>query len=456
MASLIGHRPGPSARGRPFPTTGGRALIAALASMAVLSQTAPAQALELNAHRSSATQTAAARDRDRVWDDRKTQGAETITERDRRPYRPDGVRIGNFMLHTKLDARTTYSDNVYTSARNRVGDFSVDLRPWLQLTSNFKRHSLSITAGANLRRYKKATDLNRNDGFISVDSALHFNHAHTLSVSLLSDVTTEDRLASDAELNGLHRGRIWRNVMAAALRRDAGRLSATVGVSLESRDYQDIDGEQGSTIDQDLRDTKIFTSDLKLAYRFSPGFKLEAALSASRRLQRGNAVKSYDSWSYSAVAGVTGEVSPIFQWRLLAGYGITEYDNYHLDANARALIEAEARWLITQRATLTASLSRDFDASALSSSATRTVAKAAIQYEAYRNVIFTLDGSYRLFEYAVDDRKDEVYTGAIGFEYLHSKHVHFAGRFEHARRKSSQSNNSFDKNIVWFSTKLLF
>ncbi len=416
----------------------------------------PAGALDLKSDAGELPRTVAGRERERVWDARKTLGAEGMAERDRKPFRPEGLRVGNFLVFGELETRKIYEDNVFGSANDRVGDFSVQLLPTLKARSRFQRHVLNITAAGDLRKHAETGTLDRTDGYVSADAALHFNHAHTLSISVLSQLTTEDRLSPEAPVDALERGQIWRNLAAVGFTRDAGRLSATVGARYESYDFSDVTNRSGTTVDQDLRDAKIVSSDLKLAYRLSPGYGLQTRFRILRRLQRGSAVRRLDAWGYEMITGIQGELSPRFHWRFTAGYGLRDYDDGDGVGNGRILADASVRWLITQRATLSAALRRDYDETSLDRDVVRTEADAELAIEALRNLVFTLSGSYRWHDYGGADRTDRIVTAAFGFQYLHTKHVHLSGAFEHARRSSSEPGNDLWDNKVWFATKLLF
>ena len=170
---------------------------------------------------------------------------------------PDGVRGGNFTFFPSIGTTTVFDDNIFFTSKDRVSDIRFEIIPVVRAKSDFSRHILDFTVAAKQIEYLNHTELNSTDAKFAVDGALHFDNAHTLSVSMLSAFEHEDRAAPDAPKNAGERTPVFHNRIVAGLKRDAGRVWASFSTSLERWDFQDVKARNGTTIDQDNRDTQI-------------------------------------------------------------------------------------------------------------------------------------------------------------------------------------------------------
>lgn len=70
------------------------------------------------------------------------------------PERGEGVRISEgLLLFPSIESDVTYDDNVYNSRQVELDDLVVSFRPRFTLRTNLPRHQISLTGGADIRRY---------------------------------------------------------------------------------------------------------------------------------------------------------------------------------------------------------------------------------------------------------------------------------------------------------------
>ncbi len=376
-----------------------RTAVAVLASFALATR---ATALDLSDEGLGREDTVAFRDGLRKWDNAKRFGAERVVDRDRTMYQPDGVRAGNYVVYPTIGATVLFDDNIYATNKNRASDVRFEIVPVVRAKSDLPRHILDFAVGAKLTEYLRHDELNTADFRFNMDGALHFDNAHTLSFSLLSALDHEDRAAPDAPKNAAEKTGVFHNRAIIGLKRDAGRLWASFSTSFERWDFQDVKARDGSTIDQNLRDTQVAAAQARLGYRFSPGFEIQGKLRALRQDNFGATAVDFSAYGYEAIAGVSAEVSPLLRWRLLGGYGIRDYDSSSMRTAGNALLEAEIQWLPTQLLTFTTTARRAYAEGILGDGAGGRMdnsISAKADYEVFRNLVFTLGGEYRESEF---------------------------------------------------------
>jgi hypothetical protein len=434
--------------------------VAIIASSALASRT---YALELGNGGLAHEDTVAFRENLKIWDNIKKFGAERISERDRRPFQPDGIRAGHYIILPTAGTTVVFDDNIYATNKNRTSDVRFEIVPVVRAKSQFSRHVLDFAVGAKSTHYVKNENLNTDDFTVSMDGALHFDNAHTLAVSVLSALDHEDRAAPDAPKNANEKTGVFHNRAIVGLRRDAGRMYASLGSTVERWDFEDVKARNGTTIDQDSRDTQIASVQAMLGYRYSPGFEVQAKLRALRQSNYGAQGQSlaldYTATGYEAVAGVSAEINPLLRWRLLGGYGLRDYDSGKLNTAGHTLLEAELQWLPTQLITATFQARRAYADGIIGDGAGGRIDNsltAKVDYELLRNLVFTFGGDYRESEFLGQNRQDRVAVGRIGLDYYHTKNWLFSLGFEHQTQLSTIPDDSFTRNRVWFSTKLRF
>ena len=435
-----------------------RALVALLASLALATR---AQALDLSDEGLGREDTVAYRDGLRKWDNAKRFGAERVVDRDRTMYQPDGVRAGNYMVYPALGTTVLFDDNIYATNKNRASDVRFEIVPVVRAKSDLPRHILDFAVGAKLTEYVRHQELNTADFRFNMDGALHFDNAHTLSFSLLSALDHEDRASPDAPKNAAEKTEVFHNRAIIGLKRDAGRLWASFSTLIERWDFQDVKARDGSTIDQKMRDTQLAAAQAMLGYRFSPGFEVQGKVRMLRQDNFGakSASADFSAYGYEAVAGVSAEISPLLRWRLLGGYGVRDYDSIDMRTAGNGLIEAEVQWLPTQLMTFTAIARRAFAEGILGEGAGGRIdnsVSAKVEYEVFRNLVFTFGGEYRESEFLSESRRDRVMIGRVGADYYYTKNWLFSLGLEHQTQRSNIEEDNMTRNRVWLSTKLRF
>lgn len=404
-------------------------------------------------------ETIAFRDWLKTYDNIKQYGAERVMDRDRKPYMPDGLRAGNYLIFPTIGTAVVFDDNIYATARNRESDIRYEVVPVVRLQSNFPRHALNFAFGGRLTRYAEHSDFDSNDVFAKADGALHFNHAHTLAASMLSSFEHEDRLSPDAPLNAREKTPVWYNQFSVGLKRDAGRLYGGLTATAQRWDYQDVRARDGSLIDQDFRDAERYSGALSVGYRFSPGYEFQGRVRGVRQLGLNADGIARDLAGYDVMAGLASELSPLLRWRILGGYGIRDADQPGIPSASGAIAEAEIQWLPTQTLTIYATLRRAFEDEAGTESALARIdnlVRLRAEYEVWRNLLFTFSAEYRDMGYLAESRRDRTIAGRLSIDYYHTKNWLFSIGYEHVQRHSNIDEFDLTRNKIWIGATLRF
>ncbi len=438
-------------RHRPIAT-----LIVVIATMLIAKNVV---ALDLDGTDGLNTDTIASRERLKDYDNIKQYGAERVLEdRDRAHVTAEGLRAGNYLIFPSVGADVIFDDNIFNRDADKHSDIKFVLTPDVKFSSRLPRHVLDFSLNGKIVSYAENTEQNYENIGATIGGALHFDHAHTLSANILTELTHDERGSITAPNAALGPIPVFHNRFSAGITRDVGRLYGTVFATAETFDYQDVRAVDGSVLDQDNRDTEIYSAQLRAGYRFSPGYDFISKLRLLRQYNTGFGNQSMDSNGYEVVGGLAFESNPLFRWRFVAGVGLRDFDEADQDNILTTLGEAQVQWLPTQRTTVTGNLKREIidTISAEDGGRVETSLTGRLDYDIYNNVVLSLSAGYSQAEFFGTTREDETIGGKISLNYFMNKNWLFTFAYEHEFRDSTQDIHDSTRNRYLVGAKMQF
>lgn len=421
-------------------------------------QSISAFAFDLDGTDGLVTETIASRERLKDYDNIKIYGAERVSERDRAYTKPDGLRAGNYTIFPSVGAAVVFDDNIFRSNLDRVSDWRSEITPSLKFQSQLPRHVLDMSLDGKIVNYLEHTSQDYANVRAKLDGALHFDHAHTLSASILSGLEHEELGEITTPLAAAEPIPVFHNRASVGITRDVGRLYGTLMATFERWDYADVRAINGDILDQDYRNTNQFSTALRFGYRFSPGYELVGKIRALRDLNRGNDLYDRDAYGYELMAGLAFESSPLLRWRLLAGYGFRDFEQNDIEDISTGLLEAQVQWLPTEYMTFTGIATRQIIAADTVQDAGRISTRllGRLDYEIWHNVVMNLSMEYSNDEFIGTRRSDTTLSGRIGLDYHMNKNWLLSLGYEHAVRDSTESIYDMSRNRFTVGAKLRF
>src|SRR5262249_31348041 len=77
------------------------------------------------------------------------QRGQAVTDRPRPEFDALGVRITEFFFYPRLELDESYNDNIFATRSGTTSDFITDLKPRLDIVSNFGQHALNVRMGGD-------------------------------------------------------------------------------------------------------------------------------------------------------------------------------------------------------------------------------------------------------------------------------------------------------------------
>lgn len=427
---------------------------------AALALATPAQAgtLDLDGVDDLNTTTIAKQQRDVDWYEEKRWGAETVAGHNRSFVKPEGIRAGNFIISPEAGALVTFDDNIFSTDQEKVSDLRTDLTPSVKVRSQMPRHVLDMSLDGKIVNYLENPDQDYANIKGRVEGALHFDHAHTLSATVISSLEHEERNSPSYPFAARDPVQVFYNKAAVGITRDVGRLYGTISAAAEDWNFFDNTALDGKHLDLDGRDTRTYSTQLRAGYRFSPGYEIVAKVRGLKSLNRGDGTSDLDSVGFEALAGLAFESDPLLKWRILGGMGIRDYQQAGMASLTTSLMEAELEWLPTQRLTIYATLLRRIDDTSGPDGGPMIETGASIraQYELYHNLLLNVGGTYRIDDIATLSTPETYYSGNVGLEYYMTKNWLFTFTYQHDVRESDSEARNMHRNRFMIGAKLRF
>jgi hypothetical protein len=384
--------------------------------------------------------------------------AVSVGNRARGDYESLGVRAGSYFFYPFVLETFSYDDNVLSSKTNKVDDWFITSSPTLLMLSNWGRHQLDFQFGLTDYRYMDQTSENHTDFYAGsdwrIDVTRDFNLAGTLKATKLAeargDADTSTAAAEPTE---------YRQYDATlSVNKQFNRLSVHVGGGIQAYDYDDVAAVGGGTIDQDNRDGRIYSAVGKLAYEFSPGYRMFGLVQGNQRDFGDDATDDRDSKGLEARAGVEFEVTRLVKGEISAGYMTQTYDWSSFDDVGTYALSGSLLWNPTQLMTVSLSANRRISETtvATSSGHVDTILKAGVDYEVLRNLIASPWVSYTLEDYQDIDREDKTLSTGLSLQVLLNRHISAGAYYTFTTKDSDVDTYDYDKNVVGGTLKIQY
>ena len=407
---------------------------------------------ELNA------ETVARRERNRDYYIQKQRGATAVDDQSRKFAAPDGLHVGQSFVFPSVSVTSTFDDNIFRSDANTQSDIRTVIAPSVKIQSDMPRHKLDFSLGGRIVTFMDNSDQNHEDYGARLGGALHFDHAHTVSASLITDLSHEERGGQTTPFNAAEPIPVFHHRASVGITRDVGRLHGTLSGRVERWDYQDVTAVDGSNLDQDHRDLDAIGARLLMGYRISPGFEVLGAVSGNRLENKGTGVQDFDGDHFDVRAGIAMEASALLKFEFLAGYGMRDFDSADKKAISTSVFGGNVEWLPTRKMTVRGKASRNISDSPDADGGTfiTTGVGAEIDYEIYHNLIGRAGVSYDNSEFTSTNREDDTFSAGVGLQYLYTKNMHFTAGYQYSQRDSTDTNFNATNNRFTVGAKLQF
>jgi len=389
----------------------------------------------------------------------------TVTDRPRPLFDALGVRIDEFFLYPRLELDESYNDNIFATSSPTTSDFITDLKPRVDLVSNFGRHAFNVSAGADIGWYASHSTENYQDAFASTSGRY--------------DIDLGQHLFANAEVDRLHIPRTspnFPNVTPGSLAaqvpiytvyqggvgylQDALPVTYRADLTAARSEYQAVPAIGGGLLSEDDENNTTYTLGLQGGYSLDPNWSVFArgrgnfrsfdhAASATNP-RRNSAGYHVDFGAHIDFGVIYGEA---YLGYLEQDYQATAYRPIRgIDGGARVV------WNFTGLDTLQLNALRSvqdisqsvFGAGFTSNGYLHSFVGLSLDHELMRNLLLNGNVAYINDAFKGVSRTDSGVDAGIGVKFLVRRDLYLGATYTFVHRDSSgaQAGQSYTQNIL--------
>lgn len=368
-------------------------------------------------------------------------------------YEPDGLPFGGFRAFPSITFGAYHDDNVFNTNEDEESDWLFTVEPELRIASDWNRHELKLTAGAEIQTYSDFSSEDRTDWRVRADSRLDVTRPLRLFLNAGYEVRHEERGTPDAVGSAAEPTEYALIPLGFKIDYLANRFGIRGEVTYVDFDWSATDLVGGGVITNRDRDRVEWSGTLKLRYEFSPGYRAFISgtyLDRNYDLALDRNGQDRDTTGYYIDAGVAFELTRLITGEVFAGYSSFDVSDPDFEDASGFDYGAALVWYPTELTTVRLEGRRTFEASTLANvgGVYTSVVAISVEHELLRNLV--LNGRFQLADedFEGTTRSDTTYQFTGGAEYLMNRYVMLGLRYDWHKRDSDIETDSFSSNRV--------
>lgn len=363
-----------------------------------------------------------------------------------------GVVVGDFTVSPVISVTEYYDDNLYATESDTQDDFVTVITPAVNITSNWKAHSLKVAAGADFSRYAEFSTENTNDYWVNLAGRFDLDRKKNIFGGLSYERNHEDRASPEAVVGeepveyDLYSG----NAGYSAWH---GNHQVKFAYTYTEYDFMSVPS-LGSVILNDDRDRTEQGIGIRYLYRYSKTMApfIQASVEEVDYLFTPD-YEGYDRNSQGARFNVGLNVlSKNTNTRLFAGSVERDYDNPLFDKVSEVDFGLNHVWKISDNSQFRANLSRSILETTFPGSPGYLSTDGSLQWRYKINDKNSLRATYARLDadYYDIDRNDTYENYVIGYSRTIVDDLVFSLDLQKGTRDSSVSGDDYTINQVYF------
>ncbi|NDC57635.1 MAG: hypothetical protein EBZ50_02150 [Alphaproteobacteria bacterium] len=381
-----------------------------------------------------------------------------VLDRARPDFDAIGIRAGAFMIRPRIDLGVETNDNVFATERNETSDVVYSARPRVDIDSQWSRHALRLSAGADTAKYQDTSSEDRTNYNLRADGRLDVRRDSYVGVRGSYEDYKESRTAIDARATALEPTtiKVARAAVYAAATFNRVRLIGTLDhVDLQA---EDVPLAGGGTLIQSTRDRKENYGTIRAEYALSPDTQMFAeAVANERNYERQVAgVPRRDSTGQTYLVGASTSLSRVVSGEAAIGYFRQDYDAASVGAVDGLGVRGRIQWYPTQLTTATFTVSRQAQETDLNAvgSAVATNAGVQVDHELRRDLILTGRVATGAYDFQGFDRSDDRVEAGLGATFLINRKASVSVNYDYTDSQSSGALRDRDFTVNRFGVGL--
>lgn len=338
------------------------------------------------------------------------------------PLGRSGVRVGTIILQPTVTLAGQYDDNIFRQDTGRKASTILSIRAGATAKTDWRRHSVDITAAVEAGHFTASSDDDYVDGQISATGILDISRASRFRLRAGVERRHERRGGDDTPTTLSGPVKEVAGFVEATGQYAPGRLKFQPSIRFDRRDFQDRRLIGGGTGDQDDRDRQIITGGIELGHNLPGPFEVTAQADLSRTdfddaLDRGGFDR--DNTRLRFLAGARIDQERLVSGAILLGYQKRWSDDPALSDFSGPAVEAQVDWRPRRFLTFAATARRAEEETTIIGASAASVAYGEVKatWEVQRFVDLKAVAAYERRSFRGADRRDKTLVLGVGAEW---------------------------------------
>jgi hypothetical protein len=372
----------------------------------------------------------------------------SILNRPKPELDPLGIRAGGFLIFPKIEFGTTYDDNVFATETDKKNDFLFQVLPSVAVSSDFNRHQINFSAGADLGRYVENTSENYLDYYVTGGGRYDVTGNSSISGNIAYRDLHEDRGDPDSPNSAIEPVDFTRTNADLSFQQRFNRLSGRVSLGIENENYDDVASITGQTLDQDDRDLWAYSPSAQIGYDLYPGYMPFLRFIYTRTEYEEGIVKP-NSDTYEGQVGTTFDLTDLLTGEVFIGYRSRQYDEEVFDTTSGLSYGVALDYAFTQLTSFKIDVSTKTDEGFAQNPdpRERTTFSLGVNHELLRNLVLSAGAQYHFDDYQESDREEDFYLLQVGATYTLNRNLYLRGTYSYSNLDSNREGEDYDRNL---------
>ncbi len=379
------------------------------------------------------------------------------------------TRLGGFLFDGTAVLSAVFDDNIFFEAVNEADDLRFELRPQINLRSNFSRHWFNTNLGAAFGVFTDLSDDNFIHGRFGIDTGLNMTRQWDLQfVANIASAT--ERRGDDDEGRAifLPTEPVRYTTAAAAISSEVRFVRVVLDGTIGYRnvDFSDADTNLAIDLEQDDRDRDTLYVDGNIEVEVTPriapyaGFGIADINFKNPDAAAGGAVigPERDGTQYYFVAGVNFDFTGLLLGNAAIGYQERTFDDAVFEDVSGPRFDINLTWLPTKLMAFDWSLTSTVGDTTLGGAGGYESIDTELQfsYEVIRHLTLGAHIGFDNRDYESVTREDDRIRMGLGATYVFNRYVAGNLRYRHVDRDSTDPAFDYQQNIVVLNVSTRF
>lgn len=367
------------------------------------------------------------------------------------PFGAIGLRAGSFVIYPELIVQSVHNDNIFLSDTDQKTDHAVELRPTIEIESDWTRHALRADFRGTFNYHDEYGSEDEKSYFAGLKSRIDLSRRTNLEAELSYDLSQEGRSDLDFPGGAAERTDIERRSVGGAFNHRFNRLSVSVRGSVSEIDYGQTPLTGGGIDTNNDRDYEDAQGALRLTYDFKPGF----AVFAEGELGERNYKTPFDDAGFNRSSersafrgGVMIDIGPKLRGELGVGHAWQSPDDIRLADVDGFVLDAQLRWQPRQYTAVTFTARSDIEETSFGAASAifERYYAAEIRHALRRHLIVTANIAYESEDYEGTDTTQNTLGIGTGAEYILSRRAALIGTYAYTMADGKGAAQNYHEN----------